>query len=164
VSFLDGKAMIHDEFWSRMKNIQRIHRLLYAVGLGPIVGKIILLLTTTGRKSGQKRITPLQYEEIDGNYFLGSARGTKSDWYRNIEADGRVEVRVKNRRFRGVAETSTDPVRIADFLETRLQRHPYMMGLLMQKAHGLPKAPSRQQLEELAASEAMVIIQPVEEL
>ncbi|MDP2993808.1 MAG: nitroreductase/quinone reductase family protein [Anaerolineales bacterium] len=147
-----------------MKNIQGIHRLLYAVGLGPIVGKIILLLTTTGRKSGQKRITPLQYEEIDGNFFLGSARGTKSDWYRNIEADGRIEVRVKNRRFRGVAETVTDPARIADFLETRLQHHPFMIGLLMQKAHGLPKRPSRQQLEELAASEAMVIIQPVEEL
>jgi len=135
--------MIQDKFWSRMKNIQRIHRLLYAVGLGPIVGKIILLLTTTGRKSGQKRITPLQYEEIDGNYFLGSARGTKSDWYRNIKADGRVEVRVKNRRFRGVAETVTDPAQIADFLETRLQRHPFMIGLLMQKAHGLPKRPSR---------------------
>lgn len=156
--------MITDDFWSRMKNIQGIHRLLYAVGLGPIVGKIILLLTTTGRKSGQKRITPLQYEEIDGNFFLGSARGTKSDWYRNIEADGRIDVRVKNRRFRGVAETVTDPARIADFLETRLQHHPFMIGLLMQKAHGLPKRPSRQQLEELAASEAMVIIQPVEEL
>jgi deazaflavin-dependent oxidoreductase (nitroreductase family) len=155
--------MIRDEFWSRMKNIQRIHRLLYAAGLGPIVGKIILLLTTTGRKSGQKRITPLQYEEIDGKYFLGSARGTKSDWYRNIEADGRVEVRVKKRRFRGVAETVTDPVRIADFLETRLRRHPFMMGMLMQKAHSLPKRPSREQLLELAVSEAMVIIQPVEE-
>ena len=82
-----------------MKNIQRIHRLLYAIGLGPIIGKIILLLTTTGRKSGQKRITPLQYEEIDGKYYLGSARGTKSDWYRNIQADGRVEVQVKNRHF-----------------------------------------------------------------
>jgi deazaflavin-dependent oxidoreductase (nitroreductase family) len=156
--------MIQDEFWSRMKNIQRIHRWLYAVGLGPIVGKIILLLTTTGRKSGQKRITPLQYEEIDGNYFLGSARGTKSDWYRNIEADGRVEVRVKNRHFRGVAETVTDPARIADLLEIRLQRHPVMIGLLMQKAHDLPKRPSREQLLDLAASEAMVIIQPVEEL
>ena len=152
--------MIRDEFWRRMKNIQRIHRFLYAVGLGPIVGKIILLLTTTGRKSGQKRVTPLQYEEIDGKYFLGSARGTKSDWYRNIAADGRVEVRVKSRRFRGVAETVTDPARIADFLETRLQRHPFMIGLLMQKAHGLPKRPSREQLLELAASEAMVIIRP----
>jgi len=156
--------MTLDKFWNRMKNIQRIHRLLYAVGLGPIVGKIILLLTTTGRKSGLKRITPLQYEEIEGHFFLGSARGTKADWYRNIEADGRVEVQVKSHHFRGVAETVTDPVRIADFLETRLQRHPFMMGLLMQKMHSLPKLPSRQQLEELAASEAMVIIQPMEEL
>jgi deazaflavin-dependent oxidoreductase (nitroreductase family) len=156
--------MIRDEFWRRMKNIQRIHRLLYAVGLGPIVGKLILLLTTTGRKSGQKRITPLQYEEIDGKYFLGSARGTKSDWYRNIEANGRVEVRVKNRRFRGMAKTVTDPVQIADFLEIRLHRHPFMMGLLMQKVHSLPKHPCREMLLELAASEAMVIIQPVEEL
>jgi deazaflavin-dependent oxidoreductase (nitroreductase family) len=146
-----------------MKNIQKIHRLLYAVGLGPLVGKIILLLTTTGRKSGQKRVTPLQYEEIDGKVYLGSARGTKSDWYRNIEADNRVGVRVKNRRFRGMAETVTDPIRIADFLEIRLQRHPRMIGLLMEKAHHLPRRPSREQLEGLAASEAMVVITPVED-
>jgi len=156
--------MIRDDLWSRMKNIQRIHRWLYGMGFGPIVGKVILLLTTSGRKSGEKRVTPLQYEEIDGKYFLGSARGTKADWYRNIEADGRVEVRVKKRHFRGAAETVTDSARIADFLETRLRRHPFMMGLLMQKVHGLPKHPSREQLLELAASEAMVIIQPEEEL
>jgi deazaflavin-dependent oxidoreductase (nitroreductase family) len=154
--------MIQNEFWSRMKNVQRIHQFRYAVGLGPLVGKIILLLTTTGRKSGLKRVTPLQYEEIDGNYYLGSARGTKSDWFRNIEADCKVELRVKNLNVRGTAETVTDPARIADFLETRLQRHPYMMGLLMRKVHRLPKNPSRQQLIDLAASEAMVIIRPVE--
>ena len=147
-----------------MKNIQRIHRFLYSIGMGPIIGKIILLLTTTGRKSGQRRVTPLQYEEIDGKYYLGSARGIKSDWYRNILANGKVEVRVKNRRFAGVAETVTEPNRIADFLEIRLQRHPIMMGLLMQKTHGLPRHPSRSQLLELALSEAMVIIQPVEEM
>jgi hypothetical protein len=73
-------------------------------------------------------------------------------------------VRVKNRHFHGVAENVTNPARIADFLETRLQRHPLMMGMLMQKAHDLPKRPSREQLLELAASEAMVIIQPAEEL
>jgi deazaflavin-dependent oxidoreductase (nitroreductase family) len=155
--------MIQDEFWGRMKNLQRIHRLLYAVGFGRVVGKIILLLTTTGRKSGLKRITPLQYEEIDGNYYLGSARGAKSDWYRNIEADGRVEIRVKSLAFPGIAEPVTDPTRIADFLETRLRRHPFMMGLLMEKAHHLPKNPSRQQLLDLAASEAMVIIRPAKE-
>ncbi|MFH1524691.1 MAG: nitroreductase/quinone reductase family protein, partial [Chloroflexota bacterium] len=88
----------------------------------------------------------------------------KSDWYRNIEADNRIEVQVKSRRFIGVAEPVTDPARIADFLETRLHRHPFMIGLMMQKAHGLPKHPSRQQLEELAASEAMVVITPQEEI
>jgi deazaflavin-dependent oxidoreductase (nitroreductase family) len=156
--------MIQDIFWKRIKGIQRIHRMLYSIGLGPVVGKIILLLTTTGRKSGQKRITPLQYEELDGKYYLGSARGTKSDWYRNIEVDGRVEIRVKNHRFHGIAETVTDPARIADFLEIRLKRHPLMMGFLMQKAHGLPKCPNREQLIALAASEAMVVIQTVEDL
>jgi len=156
--------MIQDEFWGRIKNIQRIHQLLYAVGLGPVVGKFILLLTTTGRRSGLKRITPLQYEEQEGKFFLGSARGTKADWYRNLKADGKVEVWVKNRRFRGLAETVTDPARVADFLEMRLRHHPFMIGLLMQKAYGLPKRPSREQLLELAASEAMVIIQPVEAL
>jgi deazaflavin-dependent oxidoreductase (nitroreductase family) len=156
--------MIPDSFWKRMKTVQTIHQRLYAIGLGPIVGKIILLLTTIGRKSGQKRITPLQYEEIDGKYYLGSARGTKSDWYRNIEADNQVEVRVKNRRFKGLAEPVTEVARMADFLEIRLQRHPVMVGLMMQKAHGLPKHPSRQQLEELAASEAMVVITPREEI
>jgi len=155
--------MIRDEFWNRMKNIQKIHRFLYAIGLGAIIGKIILLLTTTGRKSGQKRVTPLQYEQIEGNYYLGSARGTKADWYRNIAADARVEVRVKNRHFMAVAEPVTDPVKIADFLELRLQRHPAMIGLLMQKVYGLPKRPSRAQLLDLAAAEAMVIIRPSQE-
>ena len=156
--------MIRDEFWNRMKNVQKIHRFLYAVGLGAIIGKIILLLTTTGRKSGQKRVTPLQYEQINGNYYLSSARGTKADWYRNIAADARVEVRVKNRHFMADAEPITDPVRIADFLELRLQRHPAMIGLLMQRVYGLPKRPSRAQLLDLAAAEAMVIIRPIQEI
>ena len=33
--------------WSKMKNVQKIHRVLYAIGLGRIIGKLILLLTTT---------------------------------------------------------------------------------------------------------------------
>jgi deazaflavin-dependent oxidoreductase (nitroreductase family) len=156
--------MIRDEFWNRMKNVQKIHRFLYAIGLGAIIGKIVLLLTTTGRKSGQKRVTPLQYEQMDGNFYLGSARGTKADWYRNIVANTRVEVRVKNRHFMADAEPVTDPVRIADFLDLRLQCHPSMMGLLMQKVYHLPKRPSRAQLLELAAAQAMVILRPYQEL
>jgi deazaflavin-dependent oxidoreductase (nitroreductase family) len=148
--------------WRRMKNVQKIHRVLYAIGLGPLIGRIILLLTTIGRRSGEKRVTPLQYEEIEGRYYLGSARGIQADWVRNIQADPHVEVRVKSCRFAGQAEVVTDPARIADFLEVRLDRHPRMIGLLMERVHHLPRRPSREQLEELAKTEALVIVQPIE--
>ncbi|MBT3315423.1 MAG: nitroreductase family deazaflavin-dependent oxidoreductase [Anaerolineae bacterium] len=146
--------------WQRMKYIQKLHRVLYAIGLGPIVGKLILLLTTTGRKSGLKRVTPLQYEEIDGKYYLGSARGLKADWVRNIQADSQVEIRVKSLRFQGQAEVIDDPARLADFVEIRLERHPRMIGLLMEKVHGLSKNPTREELEKLAETEALVTVTP----
>lgn len=147
--------------WAKMKNIQKIHRVLYAIGLGWLVGRIVLLLTTTGRKSGKKRVTPLQYEEIDGSYYLGAARGVKADWLRNLQANPQVEIRVGTKRFQGCAEVITDPVRFADFMEVRLARHPRMIGLILEKAHGLPRRPSRAQLESLAANEAVVIVRPV---
>ena len=146
--------------WQRMKNIQQIHRVLYALGLGPIVGKIVLLLTTTGRKSGKLRVTPLQYEEIDGAYYLGAARGLQADWVCNIQANPKVDVQVKARHFQGIAEVVTNPGQIADFLEVRLKRHPRMIGLMMERVHHLTKRPTRAQLEELAKTEALVIIRP----
>jgi deazaflavin-dependent oxidoreductase (nitroreductase family) len=148
--------------WTKVKNLQKSHRVLYAIGLGPLIGRIILLLTTTGRRSGVKRVTPLQYELIGGDYYLGAARGTKADWVRNIQNDPQVEVRVGAKRFQGTAEVVTDPSRFADFLEVRLERHPRMIGLIMERAHGLPKIPSREQLEELAKTEALVIVHPHE--
>jgi deazaflavin-dependent oxidoreductase (nitroreductase family) len=146
--------------WTRMKNIQKIHRVLYAIGLGPLIGRIILLLTTTGRKSGLKRVTPLQFEKIGDDYYLGAARGLKADWVRNIQLNPQVDIRVGAKHFIGQAEVVTDPARFADFMEARLQRHPHMIGLIMEKAHGLPKRPSREQLEGLAKDEAVVIVRP----
>ena len=49
--------------------------------------RMVLLLTTIGRKSGLPRITPLQYEEIDGAYYVASARGAQADWFRNIKME-----------------------------------------------------------------------------
>lgn len=146
--------------WAKMKNIQKIHRLLYAIGLGSLIGRIILLLTTTGRKSGMKRVTPLQYELIGNNYYIGSARGVKADWVRNIQSNPQVEIHVGKKQFSGLAEVVAESSKFADFLEVRLERHPRMIGLIMEKAHGLPRRPNREQLEKLADKEAMVIIHP----
>lgn len=139
----------------------RFFRALYAIGLGPIVGRLILLLTTTGRRTGRKRVTTLQYEEVAGAYWLGSSRGTRADWFRNLVADPIVEVQVRSRRFRGRAEAISDAQRVADFLELRLERHPRMIGRILEM-EGLPSRPSRQQLVDYAGRLAMVIVRPLE--
>lgn len=135
-------------------------RIAYAVGMGPVIGNLLLLLTTTGRKTGQRRVTPLQYEEIDGRIYLAAARGRKADWYRNILADPNVEVRIKSRRFSGLAEPSLEARRIADFLEVRLRRRPNMIGMMF-RAEGMRGTPDREALERYAADRALVIISPV---
>jgi deazaflavin-dependent oxidoreductase (nitroreductase family) len=127
-------------------------------GRGP--QKIALLLTTTGRKSGLARITPLQFEEANGVYYVAAARGAISDWYRNIQADPHVSVEVHQRTFSGKAEVITDPAHIADFLALRLKNQPLMMGLLL-RLEGMPLLHIRRaDLERLAAKKALVAIYP----
>ncbi len=132
---------------------------LYRAGLGPVIGRFVLLLTTTGRRSGLPRTTPLQYEEIDGAIYVASARGAKADWFRNILACPRVHVRIGLRHFDALAEPVTDSCRIADFLELRLHRHPRMVGAIL-RSEGLPSAPSRLDLETYAHRLALVILRP----
>ena len=69
-------------------------------------GTTILLLTTTGRKSGQPRIQPLIYAEDDGRYVIVASRGGTPEhpaWYLNLRDDPEVEVQIKGDRFKARA-------------------------------------------------------------
>lgn len=57
---------------------------------GPFEGATLLLLTTTGAKSGQPRLNPLAYLVIDGKMLIiGSKAGAPSDphWVHNLRAN-----------------------------------------------------------------------------
>jgi deazaflavin-dependent oxidoreductase (nitroreductase family) len=136
----------------------------YRRGQGSRLGAMVLVLTTTGRKSGLPRQTPLQYEDIDGTIIIGSARGAQADWYQNILADPHVELEIGRQRFTARAEPITDPLKIADILEIRYQRHPRMIGLIL-RADGVPVPPDRAALEAYAARLTMVSLhdkQPID--
>lgn len=134
-------------------------RMVKSYGATSPVKKVVLLLTTTGRKSGLPRTTPLQYEESDGTYIVGSARGVDADWYRNLVADPQVEIQVGGVRGPAIAEPIADPRQIADFLALRLERHPNMVGAMM-LLEGLPRRPTRAQLEAHASQIAIVRLCP----
>ena len=69
-----------------------------------------LLLTTTGRKSGEPRTTPLIYAPYgDGAYTIVASKGGSDAppaWYLNLTESPEVEVQVKGDRFKARARTA----------------------------------------------------------
>ena len=63
----------------------------------PFEGATLLLLTTTGAKSGQPRLAPLAYLQIDGMMVIvGSKAGsdTNPDWVHNLRAHPQARIEV----------------------------------------------------------------------
>jgi proline iminopeptidase len=68
-----------------------------------------LLLTTTGRKSGEKFIFPLFYGETGNGWFVVASKGGAPQhpgWYRNLLADPEVEVQVGTAKVKARARTA----------------------------------------------------------
>jgi len=134
-------------------------RLLGRFRLGGKPADLVLVLSNVGRKTGKVHKTPLQYELVDGVYYVASARGRKADWYLNILSNPEVTVEIEGKEFPALAEGITDPVQIADFFELRLRRHPGMIKILM-RFEGLPVKYTRAELEEFAGQKAIVALHP----
>ncbi|MHB6911116.1 nitroreductase family deazaflavin-dependent oxidoreductase [Streptomyces sp. DB-54] len=85
-----------------------------AVG-GPLAGQALLLLTTTGARSGLPRTTPACYlADADGRLAVFPSNGgaaTPPAWYRNLTAHPEVTVEVGARVFRARATEATGPTR-----------------------------------------------------
>ena len=67
----------------------------------------ILLLTTTGRKSGVGRTTPLGYFDHEGGYVIIASNGGQAkhpDWYFNLKSDPQVKVQIKDQALTARAE------------------------------------------------------------
>jgi deazaflavin-dependent oxidoreductase (nitroreductase family) len=73
-------------------------------------GTKTLLLTTTGRKSGESRTTPLIYGQDDGAFVIVASKGGSDEppaWYLNLTENPQVEVQVKADRFKARARTAS---------------------------------------------------------
>ena len=83
---------------------------------GQFAGATLLLLTTTGAKSGLVRTNPLAYLMDDDRYVIfASYAGSPSNppWFYNLRANPRVEVEVGTQRFAARAEVVEEPARSA---------------------------------------------------
>jgi deazaflavin-dependent oxidoreductase (nitroreductase family) len=87
-----------------------IHRAGLGVWLANPISGWLLLVTTTGRKSGLRRDTPLGYYVAEGSVWVLAGYGPSTLWYRNLVADPKVEVLAPGRPpFTATAHDVTDP-------------------------------------------------------
>lgn len=107
--------MPSDHFWASFSNslgargLRRVGKLnvpIYRATGGRLFGKIgrgpILLLTTTGRKSRQKRTAPVLYIEDAGRFVVIDTNAGNAKipaWSLNLDADPEAEVEVRGKRL-----------------------------------------------------------------
>ena len=77
---------------------------------GPFEGAPVLLLHTTGAKTGQERVNPMMYQVVGDGYAVFASKSgapTNPDWYHNLLAHPRVRAEIGT-------ETHDFTARVAD--------------------------------------------------
>jgi deazaflavin-dependent oxidoreductase (nitroreductase family) len=73
-------------------------------------GTTVLILTTTGRRTGEQRHSPLIYQRHGDDYLVVASKGGAEKppaWYLNLQAQPEVRIQVKGDRMGAHARTAT---------------------------------------------------------
>lgn len=107
---------------------------MWRLGLGwqmanPISG-YIMVLATTGRKSGERRLVPLNFAEHGDAVYCLAGFGRTTHWLLNLQADPLCEVWLPDgRRLRGRGELVTTEARRIDLVRQVLVRSGFAAKL-----------------------------------
>ena len=85
----------------------------------------LVVVETTGRRSGRPRRTPVGGHLEDGTLWVVAEHGRRANYVKNIEARPRVRVRIRGRWRSGTASIDD-----RDDARARLRRHRTMNNLV----------------------------------
>lgn len=123
--------------------------------MGP-AGNIIMIITTTGRKSGKRISTPIGYQ-WDSDTVVGfNARGI-SNWYKNIAHNPLVTLEIKKKTYQMRAVYVTDTNEIRQILELYKREQPNML----ERFFGVSAEATGDQLMKAAENVRFVRFHPV---
>jgi len=86
-NFLLADKKTQKRFLKRFKFLNKyVVKPFYKIGLIPLfgIGRFLILIYTKGRKSDLERITPIEYQIINGVIHIFVGRGIKADWFKNM--------------------------------------------------------------------------------
>jgi deazaflavin-dependent oxidoreductase (nitroreductase family) len=102
-----------------IKWMSRLNTLAYQVSGGKVGGSFlqgapVALLTTTGRKTGQPRVSPLLFLRDGDRVVLVASQGGRTNnpmWYLNLKANPKVSVQIKKEVLELTARDATEAER-----------------------------------------------------
>lgn len=107
ITYLITAYLIPKKVGTVMRLVFKSPILFYRLGMPWMVPRWIVILVTTGRRTGKPRLTALECGYNGRYYFLMSGWKGKSDWYRNALANPRVQVWHGRQRIACRAEPAT---------------------------------------------------------
>jgi len=133
---------------------------LIRTGGGPLLATpaagSILLLRTTGRRSGLVREAPLGYTVLDGRVVVVAGYGRDAHWFRNALADPEVEMLLPGARIAGRACEITEPAELRAAFRTLVES----MGVVGQLTLGDIRGKTDPEVDTLAQGLPVLAITP----
>jgi len=93
---------------------------------GHFEGMKLLLVHTTGAKSGLERINPVAQISDGDRYVIIASKGgapTNPDWYYNLKANPEVTIEVGTQKFSALAAITDEPER-SELFEKMASQYP----------------------------------------
>jgi deazaflavin-dependent oxidoreductase (nitroreductase family) len=145
-------------------SIFKIPLLFHRIGLDILIPQWILIITTTGRRSGLPRTTPLGFS-FDPNraaFVVMSGWEGRTDWYRNARANPKVRVWALGKEFAAVAEPASE-LEVAAILKDIIQLNPRAINILSRWSE-VEIDGSQESLTAAASHFPVLLLKPSEEM
>ena len=112
------------------------------------MGDFVMVITTTGRKSGRKISTPIGYL-VDGGTYIGLTRSgaERSNWFRNLLHNPNASLEIRGRKINVCATQVTDPAERQAIFELYRAR----MGSNFKLMFGIPADAPTAELQQALA-------------
>lgn len=129
-AFFLTRLVPRDHVGGVLRVMFRVPLWLKRIGLGRLIPRNVLILTTTGRRSGRPHTTPVEFGPgpRPGSLLVMSGWDGRTDWYRNARRDPCVHVWQPAKEWDAIAEPVPEP-EVAEMLKMLVRVSPAFMRI-----------------------------------
>ena len=104
---------------------------LWRLGLGPVIGKVMMIITHTGRNSGLPRRTMVEHYWQNGRPYAVSGWGAQSQWVKNLLSDPRCTIQTAQGTESATAVRVNNDAELWNVYHLFMEKDPYLTKIFL---------------------------------